>query len=83
MSDNSWRTLLQVDQGSDEFPRLAMEILDTQRPSTLDVSQFTKDEATQLIELIDTRVRDPRHLTCLIRGSTICRSFGMRIFQAA
>ena len=66
MSDNSWRMLLQADQASDEFPRLAMEILDAQRQNTLDVSQFAKDEVTQLIELIDTRVRDPRHLTCLM-----------------
>jgi hypothetical protein len=49
--------LLQADQASDGFSRLAMEILDAQRQGTLDASQFTKDEATQLIELIDTRVR--------------------------
>ena len=75
--------LLQADQASNEFPRLAMEILDAQRQSTLDASQFTKDEATQLIELIDTRVRDPRHHTRLMNGSTIYRSFKMKIFQVA
>jgi len=83
MSDDSWRMLLQADQASDEFPRLAMEILDAQRQNTLDVSQFAKDEATQLIELIDTRVGDPPHLACLMRGSTIRRSFNVKIFQAA
>lgn len=83
MSDNSWRMLLQADQASKKFPRLAMEILDAQRQNTLDVSQFAKDEATQLIELIDARVRDPRHLTCLMRGSTVRRSFNVKIFQSA
>ena len=83
MSDNSWQMLLQTDQVSDEFPRLVMEILDAQRQNTLDAYQFAKDEATQLIELIDTRVRDPRHLTHLMRGSTIRRSFNVKIFQAA
>jgi hypothetical protein len=75
--------LLQADQASDGFSRLAMEILDAQRQGTLDASQFTKDEATQLIELIDTRVKGLRHRTYLMRGSTVCRSFNTKIFQAA
>jgi len=59
--------LLGTDGASSGFPRLAMEILEAQRRSTLDISQFTKDEVTQLVELIDTRVRDPSYPTCLIR----------------
>jgi len=60
VSDGLWRTVLEADRSSDEFPRLATEILEAQRQSALDVSQFTKDQVAQLIELIDTTVRDPR-----------------------
>jgi len=60
VSDGLWRTVLGADRSSDDFPRLATEILEAQRQSTLDVSQFTKEEVAQLIELIDTAVRDPR-----------------------
>lgn len=81
--DNSWRMLLQTDRASDEFLRLVMEILDAQRQSPLDVSQFTEDEVAQLIELIDTRVRDPDHHACLMAGSINCRSFNTKIFRAA
>ena len=81
--DNSWRMLLQTDRASDEFLRLVMEILDAQRQSPLDVSQFTEDEVSQLIELIDTRVRDPDHHTCLMAGSINCRSFNTKISRAA
>lgn len=75
--------LLEADQASDEFPRLAMEILAAQRQSDLDVSQFTKDEVTQLIELIEAKVRDPRPRTSLIRSLMFCRSFDTRTFQVA
>ena len=53
--------LLEEDQTSSRFPHLAMEILNAGRQSKLDVSHFTDDEATQLIELIEERVRNPWH----------------------
>jgi len=79
--DDSWRRLLEVDRASNELPHLAMEVLAVQRQSNLDVSQFTKDEVTQLIELIEARVRDPQHRMHLVRGSTFCSSFDARIFR--
>jgi len=81
MSDDLWRTLLEADQASNELPRLAIEVLAAQRQNNLDVSQFTKEEVTQLIELIGVRVRYSQHPTYLARDSTFCSSFGARIFQ--
>ena len=40
---------------SEEFPRLAIKILDVQRQTALDVFQFTADGVTRLIELIDRK----------------------------
>ena len=51
--------LLEEDRDSDKFPHLAMETLATEKRSEVDVSQFTDDEAKQLIELLEARVRDP------------------------
>ena len=81
MSDESWRTLVGADQTSEEFPRLAMKILDAQRQTTLDVLQFAEDDVTQLIEIIDRKVRDPSRRAYLMRGLTICRSYNMRLFR--
>jgi len=81
MSDDLWRSLLEADRASSELPHLAIEVLAAQRQSNLDVSQFTKEEVTQLIELIGTRVRDPQHPTNLVEDSTFCSSFDARIFQ--
>lgn len=67
MSDDLWRTLLEVDRASNELPRLAMEVLIAQRQSDLDVSRFTKDEVTRLIELIEARVRVPQPRTYVVR----------------
>jgi hypothetical protein len=61
--------LLEADRASNEFPRLAAEILTAQRQSHLDVSQFTKDEVTQLIELIEAGVRDPQYRRYSMMGS--------------
>ena len=82
MPEDSWRTLAETDQASEEFPRLAIKILDAQRRITLDVLQFTGDDVTRIIELIDRKVRDPSHPTRL-RSSTFCRSYNMRIFRTA
>lgn len=38
-------------RASNELPRLAVEILDAPKQNTLDASQFTKDESTQLVNL--------------------------------
>jgi hypothetical protein len=58
---------METDQASEEFPRLAIEILDAQRQTKLDVHQFAEDDVPQLIDLIDRKVRDPSHRTCLIK----------------
>ena len=65
MPDDLWRTLLEADRASNELPHLAIEVLAAQRQSNLDVSQFTKEEVTQLIELIGSRVRDQKYLIYL------------------
>ena len=76
MSDNSWRTLLEAEQASSEFSHLAVQILTAQRQSDLDVSQFTKGEVTQLIELIEARVRYPSNRMCLMWDSTLQQILG-------
>ena len=81
MSDGLWRTLLEADRASNELPHLAIDVLAAQRQSNLDVSQFTKEEVTQLIELIGARVRDPQNPTYLAGNSTFYSSFDARIFQ--
>jgi hypothetical protein len=50
-----------TNQVSEEFPQLAMKILDAQRQVSLDVLQFTEDEIVELIELIDSTVRNLWH----------------------
>lgn len=59
MSDDPLRRLLEADRASEEFPRSVVEILDAQRRSISDAFHFNEDEVAQLIELIDTEVRDP------------------------
>ena len=55
--------LLEAGRASNELPHLAIEVLAAQRQSNLDVTQFSKDEVTQLIELIEGGVRDPQNHT--------------------
>lgn len=80
--DDSWRMLLEADQASEDFLRLTINTLNAQRRNTLDVSQFTEEEATQLIRLIDTNVRDLRNRVRTVKNSTICRCFDMETFRA-
>ena len=51
--------LLEEGRDSDKFSHLATEILTAEKQNNLDVSQFTDNEAAQLIELIEARVMNP------------------------
>lgn len=62
---------MEADNTSNEFPRLAEDILAAQRRSGLDVYQFTSDEVTRLIELIETWVSGPRGRRYLVGVSTV------------
>lgn len=81
MLGDSWQKLAETDPASEEFPRLAIRILDSQRQTPLDVFQFTDRNVTQLIELIDGKVRSM--ISCAFdRGSMVHRYCNMRLFQA-
>ena len=83
VSDDSWRRLLEADQAGEDFLQLTKNILNAQRRNALDVSQFTEEEAIQLITLIDTNVRDLRNRVRTVKNSTICRCFDMETFRAS
>lgn len=51
-----WQTLLTLDKKSDDFTHLARRILSDQRHRKSEVSQFTKEQALNLVELIDSAV---------------------------
>ena len=53
----SWLTLLTLNRNSNDFTRLAKRLLNDQRRRKTEVSQFTEEEATSLIELIEPTVR--------------------------
>lgn len=53
----SWLTLLTLNRNSNDFTRLAKQLLSDQRRRKIEVSQFTEEEATSLIELIEPTVR--------------------------
>lgn len=81
--DDLWRMLLEVDQASEDSLQLTKHILDAQKQDVLFAFQFTEEEATQLIKLIDTKVRDLRNPVRTLRSSTICRCFDMEAFRAS
>ena len=82
VSDDSWQMLLEADQASEDFLQSMKNTLNAQRRNALDVSQFTEEEATQLIRLIDINVRDLRNRVRTVKNSTICRCFDMETFRA-
>ena len=75
--------LLEADQASENFLQLTKDTLNAQRRNALDVSQFTEEEAIQLIRLIDTNVRDLRNRPRTVKNSTICRYFDMETLRAS
>lgn len=52
----SWTPLLTLDRKSDDFTRLARQLLSDQRHRKFEVSQFTEEEALNLIELMEPTV---------------------------
>ena len=52
----SWQPLLALDRKSDNFTRLAKQLLSDQRHRKFEVSKLTEDEALKLIELMEPTV---------------------------
>lgn len=76
-----WRRLLGADQASEEFPELAIKTLNVQERSTIDLSGFTENEVTRLIELIDSKVRIAKFERVIGETSAYwsCRFFDIRV----
>ena len=52
----SWQTLLTLGRKFDDFTRLARRLLSEQRHQKYEASQFTEEEALELIELMEPTV---------------------------
>ncbi|KAF9781245.1 kinase-like domain-containing protein [Thelephora terrestris] len=67
--DHLWQKLMETDQASEEFPRLAIEILDAQRSKFHVVHQFAEEDVPQLIDLIDRKVLQHKIIPTQLKGT--------------